>query len=569
MQRRGGGGGGRGGGSMPNCLGDDVINDIMKRLPARSMACAACVCRSWRNHAAKILSTPKLISALSQNPQLEAAMDEIMEKILEKPIRPDFAIAFAGQKFSLSRISSLLKKNLGSRIPTIACFAPGIIGPDAITKEQKEVKWRQPVFETSKTARRRIIAEQHGLVVTIGHFPGLHIEAVPLHNSFVEEEVNSFVASLVNYASSLSNDRHPLAMILLADPQANIRHTLESLDEGLCGNTVIVGGLAAEHEGACLSLNSRENSKIVDEYQSSNTCGVASTSIRNHKGSKLQGQGSSSYDAVTLVFAKGKNGFHGSGSIDFSPAVSAGIAPAGPIYKAISVKLSKDAVNKETSTWLTCRKEGDLAELDGQSVLDDLGNEVGGDILSGGLYIGVSKARKRFMSLGRGKAAIPFTIHDVYDADEEYLFVEGEGIKTGDAFRFYRTDPETGKSSSNLALEQVCKQLRSPFQERVLPATTIEVMPCTLKQRYRKVLGGLLFACNCRGQSFFGEPNVDSSAFTRKFSDVPIAGMFCLGEIGPPSVHSWEATEGGDTTSQLNVYSSVYMAFTHISDSAK
>jgi hypothetical protein len=52
--------------------------------------------------------------------------------------------------------------------------------PDAITKEQKEVKWRQPVFETCKTARRRIIAEQHGLVVTIGHFPGLHIEAVPL-----------------------------------------------------------------------------------------------------------------------------------------------------------------------------------------------------------------------------------------------------------------------------------------------------------------------------------------------------------------------------------------------------
>jgi hypothetical protein len=31
-----------------------------------------------------------------------------------------------------------------------------------------------------------------------------------------EDEVESFVASLVNYASSLSNDSHPLMMILLA-----------------------------------------------------------------------------------------------------------------------------------------------------------------------------------------------------------------------------------------------------------------------------------------------------------------------------------------------------------------
>jgi hypothetical protein len=79
-----------------------------------------------------------------------------------------------------------------------------------------------------------------------------------------------------------------------------------------------------------------------------------------------------------IIFFMSNNGiyFADSGNFHFSPAVSAGLAPAGPIYKAVSVKLSKDAVNKETSTWLTCRKEGVLAELDGQSVLDDLDNEV-------------------------------------------------------------------------------------------------------------------------------------------------------------------------------------------------
>jgi hypothetical protein len=124
---------------------------------------------------------------------------------------------------------------------------------------------------------------------------------------------------------------------------------LESLDEGLHGNTVIVGGLAAEHEGACLSFNNRENSEVVDEYQSSNTCREASTSTRNQKGSKMPGKGSASYDVVTLVFAKGKNGFLDSGSFHFSPAVSAGLASAGPIYKAVSVKLSKDAVTLENN----------------------------------------------------------------------------------------------------------------------------------------------------------------------------------------------------------------------------
>jgi hypothetical protein len=63
-----------------------------------------------------------------------------------------------------------------------------------------------------------------------------------------------------------------------------------------------------------------------------------------------------------------------------SASYDAEVSTSALLSQAVSVKLSKDTVNKETS-WLTCRKEGVLAELDGQSVLDDLDNEVGGDIL--------------------------------------------------------------------------------------------------------------------------------------------------------------------------------------------
>ncbi len=48
-----------------------------------------------------------------------------------------------------------------------------------------------------------------------------------------------------------------------------------------------------------------------------------------------------------------------------------------------------------------------------------------------------------------------------------------------------------------------------------------------------RVAGGLLFSCNGRGQALFGEPDHDIGAFRRVFGDVPIAGFFAAGEIGP------------------------------------
>jgi small ligand-binding sensory domain FIST len=43
----------------------------------------------------------------------------------------------------------------------------------------------------------------------------------------------------------------------------------------------------------------------------------------------------------------------------------------------------------------------------------------------------------------------------------------------------------------------------------------------------------LMFACVGRGASLYGVPGRDSGLFRRSFSDVPVGGMFCAGEIGP------------------------------------
>lgn len=57
----------------------------------------------------------------------------------------------------------------------------------------------------------------------------------------------------------------------------------------------------------------------------------------------------------------------------------------------------------------------------------------------------------------------------------------------------------------------------------------------------------LLFSCFGRGQAFYGHSDHDSSAFRQHVGDIPLAGVFCNGEIGP--VHG---------TTFVHGYSSVY-----------
>ncbi len=58
--------------------------------------------------------------------------------------------------------------------------------------------------------------------------------------------------------------------------------------------------------------------------------------------------------------------------------------------------------------------------------------------------------------------------------------------------------------------------------------------------------GGLLFTCNGRGQNLFPEPDHDAGQFAGSNPDLPLAGFFAAGEIGPVGektfVHGHTAT---------------------------
>jgi small ligand-binding sensory domain FIST len=54
-----------------------------------------------------------------------------------------------------------------------------------------------------------------------------------------------------------------------------------------------------------------------------------------------------------------------------------------------------------------------------------------------------------------------------------------------------------------------------------------------LSAHERRPAGGLLFSCNGRGTRLFSEPNHDARAIRAEAGEVPLAGFFAQGELGP------------------------------------
>ena len=48
-----------------------------------------------------------------------------------------------------------------------------------------------------------------------------------------------------------------------------------------------------------------------------------------------------------------------------------------------------------------------------------------------------------------------------------------------------------------------------------------------------RAAGALLFTCNGRGSRLFGEPDHDAGLVAKVLGDIPVAGFFCAGELGP------------------------------------
>ncbi|KAB5532159.1 hypothetical protein DKX38_018829 [Salix brachista] len=502
-------------------INEDLVQNIVRRLPASSFASAACVSKSWNQICNQILSIPKFASAFSLNQDEKVALEEVVNKVLSEPIRPHFAIAnVIGSEVDLSEKLDFLATKLGSQTPIVVSCASGIMGRDAVNDEHREVMLEEYRADGESNSC-------FGIILTVGFLPGLIVDAIPLLQPRKVHQpalVDEFVMNIRHYAASVSGWASPVGIILFGDDGADQKPVMEKLDHAMSRDTVIVGD---------------ERTQFL--YQS----GIGS---RND-------YGRSEYfpAAVALVFARDRDKPRGTGEIQFHAALSSGVSAIGPRYKAVSVR----KIGSETgrSTLLTARREGEQEILDGQRILDDINNELVDQIGRPDLYIGVTEQRKCLIGSEKSRVLTFLVFHGVMGGDQEYLFADGDGIRTGDYFQFYHSDPTSALSS--------CSEVSKNFRKLKLDWSSRNYIQAGVSDNVcnQEVVGGFVFSCCGRGESFFERCNVDSSPFLDNFPGVPMAGVFCRGEIGR-GFSSLNADEGPEERALhrcLHVYSTAYL----------
>ncbi|XP_073035940.1 F-box/LRR-repeat protein At5g63520 [Primulina eburnea] len=493
-------------------LGEDLLQKILCRLPAVSFASAACVSRSWSSVCNRILSFPKLSSAISFNRCLEDAVDEVVNKVFSEPIRPHFALASFAPYLHFVAAQKLIKKKLSPTIPLIFTLSEGVIGRNVLNDELVEVQWgTHEEFENFGDESPNEELVNIGLLLTVGFLPGIKADIIslPVNHLSPGLHIDDFVMDIRHYSSAVSDSSSPAGIILFVDRGENIKPVLQVMEYAFPTDTVIVGNPDCHILHKCPSRN-------------------GSTSTRQ-----------CSYSAaVALVFAKDKNKPVDVGEIQFDVILSSGISPIGTPYKAVAVKCN------ETSTMLTAKRLTHHEHLDGQAILNQIYDELGDRILDPILYIGVTKKRRCSIGTEKVRRLHFLEFHEVRGGDEEYLFVDSDDIKTRESFRFYVSDPKAALSSCN----------------KVSDALSHLKQDCNK----RKVFGGIVFTCCGRGDSFFGQPGIDSSPFLENFPGVTFAGTYCAGEIARGKMSMYHKDEeGASVRSCQHVYSAVYLVMSY------
>lgn len=127
-------------------------------------------------------------------------------------------------------------------------------------------------------------------------------------------------------------------------------------------------------------------------------------------------------------------------------------------------------------------------------------------MLQQGLHLGIAvdEYRERF---GYGD----FLIRNVMQINQQddYLVV-GDFVRVGQTVQFHLRD----EVSATADLRARVKQMQA------------EALP-------QRAVGGLLFSCNGRGSNLFSEPDHDARLIRELAGEIPLAGFFAAGEIGP------------------------------------
>jgi small ligand-binding sensory domain FIST len=192
--------------------------------------------------------------------------------------------------------------------------------------------------------------------------------------------------------------------------------------------------------------------------------------------------------------------------VDVRPCVSQGARPIGP--EMVVTAAEGNVVHELASRPALLRLREAIGELDAEERL----------LAAHGLLLGIVIDENRPEYL-RGD----FLVRGLVDVDEEAGSVTvGDVVRVGQTARLQVRDGSSADEDLREVLSGQLRELSAP------PA------------------GALLFTCNGRGVGMFGAPDHDAAALEDAFGNVPAAGFFCAGEIGPVGrrnfLHGFTAT---------------------------
>ena len=104
-----------------------------------------------------------------------------------------------------------------------------------------------------------------------------------------------------------------------------------------------------------------------------------------------------------------------------------------------------------------------------------------------------------------------FLVRGVVGADPDSgVIAVGDEIQVGQTVQFHVRDAESADEDLRRTLRRELADLGG-----------------------RQPAGALLFTCNGRGSRMFSEPDHDAALIAAMLGDIPLAGFFCAGELGP------------------------------------
>ena len=92
-------------------------------------------------------------------------------------------------------------------------------------------------------------------------------------------------------------------------------------------------------------------------------------------------------------------------------------------------------------------------------------------------------------------------------------------------------DPESGAVATS-DFFRVGQTVQFHLRDQDSADRELDQLLTTAAQR-SSAAGGLLFSCNGRGTRMFDEPHHDAAAIQKHFPQLPVAGLFAQGEVGP------------------------------------